>query len=332
LAHLHGAHVITTVSDRRVIVTPGSFRSNAMNIFVAGASGAIGRPLISELIRQGHAVTGMSQSETGAQALTEQGAAAEIADALDAAAVERAIRHAKPEIVIDQLTRLPKHPSEIHNYLPGDRRLRIEGGGNLHRIARKYGVYRYIQQSSGFFLRPGNGLADESESMAIDASPDVAVSARTYAELEKRTLNSGEMEGVLLRYGFFYGPNTWYHKAGVVAEQVRHQQFPIVGAGQGVWSFVHIEDAALATVAALSAESGIYNIVDDNPLPVSSWLPQFAQWVDAPPPPRITEEAALKAAGEDAVYYGTRLRGASNQKAKRLLGFRPRRTEWLITE
>src|SRR5262245_56190674 len=117
-----------------------------MKIFVAGASGAIGRPLIAELIRQGHLVTGRTQSETGAQALTRQGAAVEIADALDAASVERAISHAKPEIVIDELTRLPKHSRVIHTYLPGDTRLRLEGGGNLHRIAQKYGVRRCIQQ------------------------------------------------------------------------------------------------------------------------------------------------------------------------------------------
>ena len=156
-----------------------------MKVFVAGASGAIGRPLIAELIRQGHKVTGMSQSEAGAQELMKQGAAAEVANALDASSMERAIHHAKPEIVIDELTRLPKHPAEIQKYLPGDTQLRIEGSGNLHRIAQSYCVRRYLQQSSGFFLRAGNGLADETEPMAVDATPGVATSARMYAELEK---------------------------------------------------------------------------------------------------------------------------------------------------
>jgi tetratricopeptide (TPR) repeat protein len=128
----------------------------------------------------------------------------------------------------------------------GDRKLRLEGGGNLHRAARACGARRYVQQSSGFFLRPGDGLADESEGMAVDASPRVAASARTYAELEARVLNSGEMEGLALRYGFFYGPNTWYRAEGAAADQARRREIPIIGQGEGVWSWLHINDAARA--------------------------------------------------------------------------------------
>jgi nucleoside-diphosphate-sugar epimerase len=300
-----------------------------MRIFVAGASGAIGEPLIAELIRQGHTVTGMTRSEAGAQKLIEKGAAAELVSAFDASAVELALRRSESEVVIDQLTALPKHPSELPAALPGDRKLRLEGGGNLHRAAQACGVRRYVQQASGFFLKAGNGLADESEQLAIDASAGVAASAQMYAKLEARALDSRQMEGVVLRYGFFYGPNTWYHPVGGAADQVRQQQFPIVGQGQGVWSFVHVEDAALATVAALTAEPGVYNVVDDDPSPVSRWLPQFAQWVGAPPPPNITEQEAREVAGEDAVYYGTKLRGSSNEMARKVLDFRPRRLQWL---
>jgi len=271
----------------------------------------------------------MTSSVAGAKKIIEQGAAAELANAFEAPSVERALRRADPEIVIDQLTALPKDPADMHRFLPGDTKLKLEGGGNLYRAALAYGARRYLQQSSGFFLKPGKGLADESESMAIDASPDVATFARMYAEIEARTLSSVQMESVLLRYGFFYGPNTWYHRDGAAAQQVRRQQFPIVVGGQGIWSFVHIEDAALATVAALTAEPGVYNIVDDDPSPVSVWLPRFAQWVGAPPPPEITERVAIETVGEDAVYYQTRLRGASNAKAKKILNFRPRRLEWL---
>jgi len=160
------------------------------------------------------------------------------------------------------------------------------------------------------------------------ASPEVAADAQTYAELEARVL-AGGMEGIALRYGFYYGPGTWFHPDGAYADQVRRQEFPIIGAGSGVWSWVHIEDAALATVAALSAPPGVYHIVDDTPSSVSVWLPAFARAVGAPPPPRVTEAEALAAAGEDAVYYGTKLRGASNAKARRTLGFAPRRLEWL---
>jgi nucleoside-diphosphate-sugar epimerase len=300
-----------------------------MRIFVAGASGAIGQPLIAELVRRGHEVTGMTHSEAGARNLADMGAAVARVSAFDAAAVEQALRDARAEVVIDELTSLPKDPSEMAASAPGDRRLRIEGGGNLHRAARANGVRRYIQQASGFFLEPGSGLADETAGMAIGASPGVAASARTYAELEARVLNAGDMEGVALRYGFFYGPGTWYHPDGASADQVRRQEVSVIGNGEGVWSWVHIEDAAIATVETLTAPPGVYHVVDDDPSPVAAWLPAFARFVGAPAPPRVTVEEALAAAGEDAVYYGTKLRGASNEKAKRTFGFRPRRLEWL---
>lgn len=300
-----------------------------MRIFVAGASGAIGQPLIAELVRRGHEVTGMTHSEAGARKLADIGAAVARVSAFDAAAVEQALRDARAEVVIDELTSLPKDPSEMAASAPGDRRLRIEGGGNLHRAARANGVRRYIQQASGFFLEPGSGLADETAGMAIGASPGVAASARTYAELEARVLNAGDMEGVALRYGFFYGPGTWYHPDGASADQVRRQEVSVIGNGEGVWSWVHIEEAAIATVEALTAPPGVYHVVDDDPSPVAAWLPAFARFVGAPAPPRVTVEEALAAAGEDAVYYGTKLRGASNEKAKRTFGFRPRRLEWL---
>jgi nucleoside-diphosphate-sugar epimerase len=285
--------------------------------------------LVVELIRHGHEVTGMTRSEAGARKLVEGGAVAELVDAFDAGAVEAAVRRSKAEVVIDQLTALPKHPSELLAALPGDARLRIEGGGNLRRAALASGARRYIQQSSGFYLRAGSGLADESEQLAIDASPAVAASARIYAELEARTLAPGPMEGVALRYGFFYGPGTWYRPEGGAADQVRRRQSPIIGEGQGVWSFVHIEDDARATVAALTSEPGKYNVVDDDPSPVSRWLPAFAQWLGAPPPPHMEEGEARDVLGEDEVYYGTKLRGASNAKARSALDFRPRPLPWL---
>jgi nucleoside-diphosphate-sugar epimerase len=265
----------------------------------------------------------------GARNLAEMGAAVANVDALDAAAVERALRESRAEVVIDELTALPKDPSQMADAAAGDRKLRVEGGGNLLRAARTLGVRRYVQQSSGFFLRPGKGLADESEGLAVVASPGVAASARTYTELETRLLNAAPVEGVALRYGFFYGPGPWYCPEGASAEDARQQKLPIVGAGEGVWSWIHIADAALATVAALTAPAGVYHIVDDDPSPMSVWLPAFAQSVGAPPPRRVTEQEARQIAGEDAVYDGTKLRGASNAKAKRTFGFRPRPLEWL---
>src|SRR5262249_5473348 len=157
---------------------------------------------------------------------------------------------------------------------------------------------------------PGAGLADEETPLAFDASPFVAADARIVTELERRLLGAHDIEGVALRYGFFYGPGTWFNPDGDVARQVREQQFPIVGNGEGVWSWLHIEDAANATVAAAEAGSpGIYLFANDRPLPVRHWLPAFAQWLNAPPPPHISVEDAVKTSGADAVYYGTQMRG-----------------------
>jgi nucleoside-diphosphate-sugar epimerase len=275
----------------------------------------------------------MTHSDAGAERLKKIGATLAQVSAFDEAGLEDALRRSSAEVVIDELTALPKHPSEMAAAAAGDRKLRLEGGGNLLRAARAIGVRRYIQQSTGFFLKAGSGLADETESLAIDASPSVAAASRTYTELESRLLQTKDkakdIEGVALRYGFFYGPNTWFHPDGASADQVRKQETPVIGSGAGVWSWIHIDDAALATVAALNAPPGIYNIVDDDPAPVSVWLPAFARFVGAPAPPHISEEQARQVAGEDAIYYHTRLRGASNKKAKATLSFRPRRLEWL---
>jgi 2-alkyl-3-oxoalkanoate reductase len=300
-----------------------------MKVFVAGASGAIGQPLIAELIRKGHAVTGMTHSEAGAKRLRGYGVEVAIANALDNDTVEAALRASSAEAVIDELTSIPKAPSELPAYAAGDRKLRIDGGGNLHRAALACGVRRYIQQSSGFFLDAKGGLADESSPLAVNASPLIAGYAQMYAYLEQRVLESS-IEGIVLRYGFFYGPNTWYDPdGGGTADEVRKQQFPVIEGGEAKWSFVHIEDAAHATVAALTADPGKYVVVDDDPSPVGVWLPGFASFVGAPPPPFTTAEQARQAAGEDAVYYQTRLSGASNAKAKRELDFTPRRLQWL---
>ena len=301
-----------------------------MRVFVAGASGAIGEPLIAELLKQGHSVVGMTTSEAGARILEGQGASAAIVDALDAKAVETALRQSAAEAVIDQLTSLPKEQSDMPKYVAGDRKLRIEGGGNLFRAAIATGVRRYLQQSSGFFLKSAEGtLADESSPLDVNASPGVAASARTYMELEARLFSSNAIEGVALRYGFFYGPKTWYYPGGSAADMVARQQYPVVGAGQGVSSFVHINDAAIATVAALTAEAGVYNVVDDDPSPQNVWLPAFANFLGAATPPHVSEAEAKAMGGDDAVYYATKLHGASNAKAKRVLGWKPRRLEWL---
>lgn len=302
-----------------------------MRVLVAGATGAIGRPLVARLLAGGHAVTALVRSPEKAAAVLGSGVKIAAADVFDAEAVKAAVAAHRPEVVIEQLTSLPRRYTreEMAAAAPLNNRLRLEGGDNLLAAARASGVRKYLRQSIAFFAVPGPGLADEVTPLAVNGPPAVAGTVRTLIELENRLLDC-PLEGLVLRYGFFYGPGTWFHLAGDVAEQVRNGQWPIIGRGEGVWSWLHIDDAAIATVlAAEKGRRGVYLIADDTPLPVSEWLPAFARYVGAPPPPQVPVQDALKSAGPDAVYYGTQMRGASNAKAKRELGFQPRALEWM---
>jgi 2-alkyl-3-oxoalkanoate reductase len=301
-----------------------------MRILIAGASGAIGRPLVHRLRANQHEIFALARSPDPAP-LKEIGAEPVIADALDAAAVTAAVGRIRPDAVINELTSLPRRytPAEMAAAAERDHKLRVEGNINLLAALRDAGVRRYLLQSSGFWYAPGVELADESVPFISSASPVVEAGARTYMELEARAAATPGIEFVALRYGFFYGPGTWYTRDGDMGDQVRRQQVPIIGEGQGVYSFVHIDDAAEATAAALECSPGAYNIVDGNPSPQPLWLAAFARAAGAPAPPRVSEEEALRASGPDAVYYATRLRGASNEKARRELEFRPRPLEWI---
>jgi nucleoside-diphosphate-sugar epimerase len=302
-----------------------------MRILIAGASGAIGRPLVRRLRANQYEVFALTRSPGFAPALKEIGVEPVIADALDATAVKTAVGRTRPDALINELTSLPRHytPAEMKEAAERDRKVRVEGNINVLAVLRDAGVRRYLLQSSSFWYAPGTGLADESVPFISSASPGVEASARTYLELEARASATPGIEFVALRYGFFYGPGTWYAREGDIGDQVRQQQIPIIGEGQGVYSFVHIDDAADATVAALGCPPGAYNIVDGNPSPQHVWLTAFARTAGAPAPPRVSEEEALQASGPDAVYYATRLRGASHEKAWRELEFRPRPLEWI---
>ena len=302
-----------------------------MRILIAGASGAIGQALVPRLIARQHDVFALTPSGDSVPALKEMGAEPVVGNALDAAAVKDAVGRIRPDAVINELTSLPRHytPAELKAAAERDRKVRVEGNMNLLAALGDAGVRRYLLQSSGFWYAPGAGLADESVPFISSASPRVEYSAPTYVELEARASATVGIEFVALRYGFFYGPRTWYTREGDMGEQVRQQQVPIIGEGQGVYSFVHIDDAAEATAAALECAPGAYNIVDGNPSPQHVWLTAFARAVGAPAPPRVSEEEAVRASGPDAVYYATRLRGASHEKARRELDFRPRPLEWI---
>lgn len=303
-----------------------------MKILIAGASGVIGQPLVDLLIHDGHEVFGITQSKERALIIAGKGAKPLILNVLEREAVFSTVANVKPEIVIDMLTHLPKEytPESMAKAAELDAKIRREGGAHLQEAAETYGAHRFIAQSSGFWYAPGSGLADENTPFAFDASPGIASGTRLYEEIEQRVLQSNKIEGVALRFGFFYGPGTWFNPNGNVAEQIRKKQFPIIGKGEGIWNFVHIEDAAKAIVSAIYSYPGAYNIINDHPSKMREWLPAFARFLGAEQPLWITEEEGLKQRGPDIVYYATKLRGASNAKAKHVFNFQPRSFEWFL--
>jgi nucleoside-diphosphate-sugar epimerase len=304
-----------------------------MKIFVAGGTGVIGRPLVARLLARGHSVVVLVRSKTNNEALVQQGIEPAVADVFDPDAVKAVVTRAQPEVVIEQLTALPKSYTResMTAAAPLNTRIRLEGGANVLAAAQAAGVRRYVRQSIAFWAVPGEGLANEETPLIVVAPPAVAEDARVVAELERRLFATSNIEAIAMRYGFFYGPGTWFNRDGDVARQVREQQFPIVGNGAGLWSWLHIDDAAIATAAAAEqGNPGVYIVANDRPLAVREWLPAFAQWLNAPPPPQMSIEDALETSGgADAVYYANKLRGVSNAKAKRELDFQPRPLEWI---
>jgi nucleoside-diphosphate-sugar epimerase len=302
-----------------------------MKILIAGATGAIAQPLLSLLDQSGHAVYGITQSRDHVRVIVEEGASPVILNVLERDAVFSTLEDIRPDIVIDMLTSLPKvyTPESMRKAAEMDAKVRRVGGAHLLAAAEATGVQRYIAQSGGFWYEPGAGLAGENTPFAFNATPGIAAGSKLYAEIEKRVLQSEKIIGIAMRLGFLYGPGSWFHPGTNMAEQVQKQQFPIIGNGQGVWNFVHIEDAAKAIVAALQCTPGVYNVVNDSPLQMVEWLPAFARYVGAELPPTITLEEGLKQRGPDFVYYATKLRGASNAKAKKEFNFRPRKLEWI---
>jgi 2-alkyl-3-oxoalkanoate reductase len=301
-----------------------------MKVFVAGASGVIGRPLVRELVAAGHEVTGVTSKAENAASIEAAGATAAVCDALDAKAVGTAVTDARPEVVINQLTRLPReyNPRKI-DYGPTNR-ARAEGGHNLIEAARAAGVRRFITQGIAFIYAPEGGMIKDEEAPAwTDAPEPFRGGVTAMLEHEREATQTPGIEGVVLRYGQFYGPGTYYATDGNIAEQVRRRRFPVVGRGEAMFSFVHIDDAASATVASLERGApGVYNVVDDEPAPLREWLPFYAEVLGARRPRRVPVFLARLAAGPFAAAFATELRGASNAKAKRELGWEPRYPSW----
>jgi 2-alkyl-3-oxoalkanoate reductase len=304
-----------------------------MKVFVAGASGAVGHRLVPLLVASGYDVVAMTRSEGKADSLRAAGAEPVVADGLDAGEVTRAITRSQPEVVIDQMTGL----TGVSSYKKFDEefsvtnRLRTEGTDNLLNAARAAGVRRFIAQSYGNwnYARTGTGLKGEDDPFDPDPPAHQRKSLEAIRHLEDAVLGAQGMEGIVLRYANFYGPGTGFALDGDLAELVRQRKFPIVGNGGGVWSFIHIDDAATATIAAIEhGAPGVYNIVDDEPAPVAVWLPELARALGAKPPRRVPVWLGRLAAGEVGVSMMTQIRGTSNAKAKRELGWQPRYQSW----
>jgi nucleoside-diphosphate-sugar epimerase len=311
-----------------------------MKVFVAGATGVLGRVLVPQLVARGHEVVGMTRSASKQDLVRSLGARPVLADALDPDAVAQAVASAEPEVIVHQLTALSGRMSMRDTRNP-DRsvaatmtnRLRTEATDHLLAAGHAVGARRFVAQSFGAFrfARAGGPVLTEADPLDPDspAPPRTAQAALLHLERAVTTIEWGK--GLALRYGGFYGPGTGISLApdAVMAAPIRKRRFPIVGDGGGVWSLVHIEDAAAATAVAVErGERGIYNVVDDEPAPVREWLPALASALDAKPPRRVPRWLGRLLAGETATLMMTEVRGASNEKAKRELGWQLRYPSW----
>jgi nucleoside-diphosphate-sugar epimerase len=308
-----------------------------MRVFLAGATGAIGRHLVPLLLAEGHQLTGMTRSPERARDLQAAGAQAVVADALDARAVRAAVVAARPEVVIHQLTAIPARldPRKIERDFVLNDRLRSEGTRHLLSAAGEAGAQRVIAQSIAFAYAPGPPGAPGASALHVESEPLLSEqqapksfrrTARALRELEQAVLGAN---GVVLRYGYFYGPGSSIARGGAMADELRRRRVPVVGRGRGVWSFIHLQDAARATLAALNYEGpAVFNVVDDDPAPVAQWLPALAQALDAPRPWRVPTLIARPLAGSYGIQTMTRVRGASNAAAKRELDWQPQYPSW----
>ena len=305
-----------------------------MEVFVAGATGALGRQLVPRLVASGHGVVGMTRSASKRAVLRNLGATPVVADALDAEQVAGAVAAAEPEVIVHELTALAG-PLDLRHFdrdFAATNRLRTDGTDHLLAAGRAVGARRFVAQSFAGWPYARSAGAVKTEDDPLDPTPPAPMRRTLDAirYLEEAVTGTDSIEGIVLRYGALYGPGTSLDGEGSEqVELIRKRKFPVVGDGRGVWSFVHVEDAADATVAAVErGQPGIYNIVDDEPAPVAEWLPALAAALGAKPPRHVPRWLGRLLAGEVATVMMTEVRGASNAKAKRELGWQLRHPSW----
>jgi nucleoside-diphosphate-sugar epimerase len=304
-----------------------------MRIFVAGGTGVVGSRLIRLLAAGGHHVVATTRTPARVERLQTAGAEPAIVDALDRTAVLNAVRAARPDVVVHELTSLAsmKNLRRFDEDFALTNRLRTEGTRHLMHAAREAGVTRFIAQSYTGWPNQRTGGRVKTESDPLDDNPPAAMRQTLDAIrwLESAVADLTGMIGIVVRYGSLYGPGTSIAPGGEIYEAVRRRQFPIIGGGRGVWSFIHADDAAAATAIAVSRDAaGIYNIVDDDPAEVSTWLPALATAIGARPPYRVPRWLGRLAVGSAGVSLMTRVRGSSNEKAKRVLEWQPYYASW----
>jgi 2-alkyl-3-oxoalkanoate reductase len=304
-----------------------------MRIFVAGSTGALGRRLVPLLAADGHEVTAMTHTAGKAAGLRAAGAEPVVGDALDRDAVLRAVSAARPEVVVHQATALAGLTNwrRFDEGFAATNRLRTEGTDHLLEAALAVGARRFVAQSyAGWpFARIGGPVKTEEDPLDPDPPAQLRRTLDAIRHLEAAVGGADGLEGVVLRYGGFYGPGTSVGVGGYMLDDLRRRRFPMVGAGTGVWSFVHIDDAAWATAAAVDrGEAGLYQVTDDDPAPVSDWLPALAAAVGARPPRRLPAWLGRLLGGEHVVVLMNEVRGASNAKARRELGWLPAWPSW----
>ena len=305
-----------------------------MKVFVAGATGALGTQLVPMLVANGHDVVGMSRTNAQRDHLRGLGVQPVVADALDADAVGRVVGETEPDVIVHELTAIPPkiNMRRFEREFALTNRLRTDGTDHLLSAGLAAGVKRFVAQSNAsLYARTGGPIKQEDAPLDADPPPEMRQGLAALRHLEATVTGADWTDGVVLRYGWFYGPGTSIalDPLGSQIEMIRKRQLPIVGGGTGVWSFIHTEDAAAATVAAVeSGPAGVYNVVDDEPAPVSEWAPALAAAVGAKRPLRLPRWVGRLAAGEWATVAMTELRGASNAKAKRELDWQLRYPSW----
>jgi nucleoside-diphosphate-sugar epimerase len=299
-----------------------------MRVFVTGATGALGRHLVPGLVAAGHEVTASTRTPGKAEGLREAGAAPVVLDGLDRAAVIAAVRAAQPDVIVHQMTALAEMRSlrNTDQVFAVTNELRIRGTDNLLAAAAEAGTRRVIAQGYTGWPNERSGGPVKTEDDPLD-SRVVPTAARTLAAIKhvEQTVPSMAPEGIVLRYGSFYGPGA----SQVLLDFLRKRQLPVIGGGTGIWSFIEITDAAAATIAAVDRGApGVYNVVDSDPAPVADWLPYLAGVAGAKPPLRVPAWLGRLLAGEFVVTQMTSARGSSNEKARKGLGWEPRYASW----